>query len=58
MKKWATNKLGTINGLLQNEKSEFFLITEERKTLLELNINGSGIDEGSLILKAEICDYS
>ena len=50
--------LGTINGFLEIGKSEFFLINEENKTILEVNISGSRINEGSAILKAEICDYS
>ena len=28
-------------------------MSEEKKTILELKISGSGINEGSLILKAE-----
>ena len=33
--------------------SEFFLTSEEKKTIIELKIGGSGINKGYLILKAE-----
>ena len=35
-----------LNVFLQNEKSEFFLLSEEKKTILELKISGNGINKG------------
>ena len=46
MKKLVTNNRGTINKFLQKEKNEFFLMNEEKKTMLKLKINESGINEG------------
>ena len=40
---------GTINGFLQNEvKHQLFPMSEEKKTILELKISGSEINEGSV----------
>ena len=47
--KISYQQAGTINGFLQNEaEHQFFPMNEEKKTLLELKISGSGVNEGSL----------
>ena len=48
MKK-SYQQVGTINGFLQNKaENQFFPMSEEKKTVLELKISGSGIHEGSV----------
>ena len=40
---------GTINRFLQNKaEHQLFPMSEEKKTMLELKISGSGINEGSV----------
>ena len=47
--KISYQQAGTINGFLRNEaEHQFFPMSEEKKTLLELKISGSGVNEGSL----------
>ena len=49
MKKISYQQAGTINGFLQNEaEHQLSSMSEEKKTILELKISGSGINEGSV----------
>ena len=47
--KISYQQAGTINGVLQNEaENKFFVMSEEKKTIVELKIIRSGINEGSV----------
>ena len=49
MKQISYQQAGTINWFLQNKaEHQLFPMSEGKKTILELKISGSGINEGSV----------